>query len=543
MPRSPLTSMTSAFSSVASIKSSAACRNRLLFLTFAHPDSFFFPRIRNHPCSALRGCSSFLVRELLNILVMTAQNSFALFTDLYELTMAASYFQHRMFAPATFSLFVRKLPPDRGFLVAAGLQEVVHFLETFAFSAEDLAFLRQTGRFSADFLDYLAHLRFTGDVCALPEGRIFFAHEPLLEITAPIIEAQVVETFVLNAAHLQTLIASKAARCFAAAQGRMLVDFALRRTHGIDAGLKVARASYLAGFAGTSNVLAGKLYGVPFYGTMAHSFIQSFDDEEAAFRAYAATFPDETALLIDTYDTLTGAQRAARVGQALQQRGHRLRGVRLDSGDLLMLSQQTRKILDAAGLAYTRIYASGGLTEHEVARLVTAGAPIDVFGVGTDMGVSGDAPALDMAYKLVEYAGRPRLKLSSKKVSLLGKKQAFRIMEADGQYARDCLGLREESVDEVARAAAVPLERVTPLLEKVMENGRRLRPLPSLDESRALFRADFAGLTEVHKALRAPALYPVSLTPTLARFQDEAVARLRTRYGLGTPSAPTQAGH
>jgi nicotinate phosphoribosyltransferase len=378
---------------------------------------------------------------------MVLQNSLALFTDLYELTMAASYFQHQMFAPATFSLFVRQLPPNRGFLVAAGLADVVRFLETFTFSAEDLAFLQQTGRFHSDFLDYLTHLRFTGDVYALPEGRLCFAHEPLVEITAPVIEAQIVETFVLNAIHMQTLIAGKAARCFHAAQGRMLVDFSLRRTHGVDAGLKVARASYLAGFNGTSNVLAGKLYGVPFYGTMAHSFIQSFDDEEAAFRAYADTFPDDTALLIDTYDTIAGAQRAARVGQALRQRGYRLRGVRLDSGDLLTLSQQTRNILDAAGLTDTRIYASGGLNEHEVARLVAGGAPIDVFGVGTDMGVSGDAPALDMAYKLVEYAGRPRLKLSSKKVSLPGKKQAFRVMDTEGQCARDVLGLREESLD------------------------------------------------------------------------------------------------
>jgi nicotinate phosphoribosyltransferase len=271
---------------------------------------------------------------------------------------------------------------------------------------------------------------------------------------------------------------------------------------------------------------------------MAHSFIQSFDDEEEAFRAYANTFPEETALLIDTYDTITGAQHAARVGQALQQRGYRLRGVRLDSGDLLILSQQTRKILDAAGLTNTRIYASGGLNEYEVARLVAAGAPIDVFGVGTDMGVSSDAPSLDMAYKLVEYAGHPRLKLSSKKVSVLGKKQVFRIMDADGQYARDLLGLREETLDDVARAADVSVGRVTPLLEKVMENGRLLHPLPLLDESRGLFQTDFARLPEIYKALHAPALYPVSLTPTLAQFQNEAVAQLCARYGLMIPSAP-----
>lgn len=466
------------------------------------------------------------------MLMMRSPYNPALFTDLYELTMAASYFQHCMFAPATFSLFVRKLPADRGFLVAAGVEEVVHFLENFSFSADDLEFLRQTRRFPANFLDYLAHLRFTGEVHALAEGRICFANEPLLEITAPIIEAQLVETFVLNAIHLQTLIASKAARCFHAAQGRGLVDFALRRTHGMDAGLKVARASYLAGFAGTSNVLAGKLYGVPFFGTMAHSFIQSFDDEEEAFAAYAETFPDETALLIDTYDTVAGARHAARVGQVLRQSGHRLRAVRLDSGDLLALSRATREILDAAGLLDTGIYASGGLNEHEVARLVTAGAPIDVFGVGTDMGVSGDAPSLDMAYKLVEYAGKPRLKLSSKKVSFLGKKQVFRVLDEDRRDKNDLLGLREERGADVA--VEVHPTRIIPLLEQVMEEGQLLHPLPPLSASRALFLQEFAKLPEAYKTLSAPALYPVTLTPTLDRFQSEAVTSLRARYGTET---------
>ncbi len=454
-------------------------------------------------------------------------NSLALFTDLYELTMAASYFQHRMFAPATFSLFVRKLPPDRGFLVAAGLEEVLHFLETFSFSSEDLAFLQQTGRFQPAFLDYLAELRFTGDVYAMPEGRVIFANEPLLEITAPVIEAQMVETYVINALHLQTLIASKAVRCVSAAPGRTLIDFALRRTHGLDAGVKVARASYLAGFVSTSNVLAGKLYGIPFSGTMAHSFIQTFDDEEAAFAAYAETFPNETALLIDTYDTIVGAQRAARVGQAMQRRGHQLRGVRLDSGDLLSLSQETRRILDAAGLTATRIYASGGLNEYEVARLVSAGAPIDVFGVGTDMGVSGDAPSLDMAYKLVEYADRPRLKLSSKKVSFLGKKQVFRLVDANGHYERDLLGLREESPPSVA--PLLPPSQVLPLLEKVMDAGRLCHPLPSLQESREFCAAERARLPERYKALRSPAVYPVTLTQQLASLQEETVRQLRQR--------------
>jgi nicotinate phosphoribosyltransferase len=466
---------------------------------------------------------------------MSFLKSVALFTDLYELTMAASYFQHKMFAPATFSLFVRELPPQRGFLVAVGVEDVLRVLEDFAFSEEDLAFLRQDGRFHADFLDYLKTLRFSGEVYALPEGRLCFANEPLLEITAPIIEAQIIETLVLNTVHLQTLIASKAARCFAVAQGRTLIDFSLRRTHGIDAGLKVARASYVAGFDGTSNLLAGKLYNVPFYGTMAHSFVESFDDEEAAFTAYAETFPDDTALLIDTYDTIAGARCAARVGRRLQRQGHRLRGVRLDSGDLLALSQETRAILDAAGLTAARIYASGGLNEEKVARLVAAGAPIDVFGVGTDMGVSGDAPSLDMAYKLVEYAGTPRLKLSAKKVSLLGKKQVFRVTDETGSYQGDLIAMRDERPEDVA--PAVPGKRITPLLTQVMAQGKRVRSQPSLQESRARFLAEFAKLPETYKQLQPSERYPVTLSPALARFQEQSITRLRARYSAAAASA------
>jgi nicotinate phosphoribosyltransferase len=410
--------------------------------------------------------------------------------------------------------------------------EVLTYLESFAFSAEDLTFLRQTKRFSPDFLDFLSTLRFTGEVHALPEGQICFANEPLVEVTAPVIEAQLIESFVLNAVHLQTVIASKAARCFYAAQGKTLIDFALRRTHGVDAGLKVARASYLAGFGGTSNVLAGQRYGIPFYGTMAHSFVESFDEEEAAFTAYAETFPDDTALLIDTYDTLTGAQRAVRVGQRLRQNGHHLRGVRLDSGDLLTLSQKTRALLDGADLTDVLIYASGGLNERKIADLLAAGAPIDVFGVGTDMGVSGDAPSLDMAYKLVEYAGEPRLKLSSKKVSLLGKKQIFRVLDEDGYFQRDVLGLRDEQKKEAV--GGVPPERVTPLLVPVMRNGRTLQPQPSLQDSRTFFLREFGKVPEQYKVLEVPTRYPVALTPVLERFQQNAVARLRAKYGVLT---------
>jgi nicotinate phosphoribosyltransferase len=453
-----------------------------------------------------------------------------LFTDLYELTMAASYFQHRMFAPATFSVFVRSLPKSRGFLVAAGVDEVLDILAEFAFTSEDIAFLRGAGRFAPEFLDYLATLRFTGEVHALPEGSLCFAQEPLMEITAPIIEAQIVETVVLNALHVQTLIASKAARCYAAANGRSLIDFSLRRTHGVDAGLKVARASYLAGFDGTSNVLASKLYGIPCYGTMAHSFIESFDDEEAAFAAYAETFPDDTALLLDTYDTVNGARRAARVGQALLQRGHRLRGVRLDSGDLLTLSRETRKILDDAGLSFVRIYASGGLNEDKIEQLVNSGAPIDVFGVGTDMGVSDDAPSLDIAYKLVEYDGRPRLKLSTDKVSLVGQKQIFRVHDARGIYERDIIGLRAETTEAVAREVGVESDRIVPLLQPMLSRGQRVQPMPTLQTGRTRFVAEFPHLPSTIRALHPPTSYSVALTNRLTAFQHEAVTRVRTQY-------------
>ena len=453
----------------------------------------------------------------------------ALFTDLYELTMAASYLQHQMSAQATFSLFVRSLPPERGFLITAGVEDALQFLEGFAFRQEEIDFLRRTQRFRPQVLDYLASLRFTGEVHALPEGTICFAQEPIIEITGPIIEVQLVETAVLNAIHLQTLIASKAARSVVAANGRSVVDFSLRRTHGTDAGMKVARASYLAGFDGTSNVLAGLEYGIPLYGTMAHSFIESFDTEEAAFHAYANTFPDDTALLIDTYDTRSGARHAARIGQTLLQRGHRLRGVRLDSGDLLSLSRETREILDHAGLDFVRIYASGGLDETHIHQLVEAGAPIDVFGIGTAMGVSSDAPFLEIAYKLVEYAGRPRLKLSSGKVSLVGQKQIFRILAADGQFVRDVIGLRHESVETIAHESGVTKEQVIPLLQPTMTQGRRLHPSELLSASRARCANHLQRLSPAVRSLRPNVPYPVTLTRALTQLQEEAIAQVQAR--------------
>ena len=315
-----------------------------------------------------------------------------LFADLYEFTMAQAFFQQGMTGQATFSLFVRHLPPNRGFLVNAGLQDALDFLESLAFQSADLDFLRSTGIFDGGFLEYLKGFRFTGRVRALPEGRVFFANEPVLEVTAPIIEAQIAETYIINQLNFQTLLATKAARCVHAAQGRVLADFAARRTHGSDAGLKMARCGYIAGFQSTSNVQAAQRYAIPPSGTMAHSFISSFESEEEAFRQYANSFPDRAVLLLDTYDTIQGARHAVTVGRELDSRGHRLTAVRLDSGDFLDLSRRVRRILDDAGLGYVKIIASGGLDEYAIEELCAATAPIDIFGVGTKVGVSADAP-------------------------------------------------------------------------------------------------------------------------------------------------------
>jgi nicotinate phosphoribosyltransferase len=395
----------------------------------------------------------------------------ALFTDLYELTMAASYARERMHGEATFSLFVRRLPAHRSFLIAAGLEDVLGFLESFAFSEAGLTYLRSLGIFEASFLDLLRGVRFTGSVQAMPEGTLCFPDEPLLEVTAPIMEAQLVETAVINFVHLQTMLASKAVRSVLAARGRAIVDFGLRRTHGIDAGLKAARCAYLAGATMTSNVLAGCHAGIPPAGTMAHSYVMAFRDELASFRAFARAFPSATTLLIDTYDTVAGAHKAVVVGREMERRGDRLAGVRLDSGDMAALSREVRAILDAAGLSYVRIFASGGLDEDEIARCLAAGAPIDAFGVGTRMNVSADAPYFDMAYKLVRYAGRDVLKLSPGKATWPGEKQVYRYRGVDGRFQHDVLALREEAAADGGGE---------PLLTTVMAGGRRAEAPPTL---------------------------------------------------------------
>ncbi len=427
-----------------------------------------------------------------------------LLTDLYELTMAQTYLERGMGERATFSLIIRSYPANRGYFVSAGLEDVLAYLEEFRFSQSDLKYLESTRIFSPRFLDYLGGVRFTGDVWAIPEGRIFFANEPVLEVTAPIIEAQIVESFVINQVNLQSMIATKASRCVWAARGREVVDFSLRRTHGTDAGMKVARSSYIAGASSTSNVLAAKTYGIPPAGTMAHSLVTCFPWEIDAFRAYVESFPNRSVLLVDTYNTIAGSENAAVVGRELEALGHRLQGVRLDSGDLGELSRQVRKRLDDAGLGYVRIVGSGGLDEMDVQRLVDGGAPIDSFGIGTTLGVSADAPWTDMAYKLVRYGDRPVMKLSTGKESQPDPKQVYRTRDGDGMYAGDIIALRDEE-----------LINGEPLLQEVMANGRAVGPKPSLDEIRGRFTHEFAQLGDQHKALQSPMPYNVSFSPAL----------------------------
>jgi nicotinate phosphoribosyltransferase len=442
----------------------------------------------------------------------------ALLTDLYQLTMAACYFDQGMQGEATFSLFIRKYPAQRGYFVAAGLAEALTYLETLRFMTEDLAYLASTGLFQDRFLAFLKDLRFTGEVHALPEGSIFFADEPILEVSAPIIEAQLAETFIINAVNLQTMIATKAARVNHAAGGRPVVDFSLRRTQGSDAGLKVARASYLAGFAGTSNVLAGKVYDIPIFGTMAHSYITSFPNEIDAFRVFARNFSAGTTLLIDTYDNISGAQHAVTVAKEMEGKGQRLEFVRLDSGDMAAISKDVRRILDDNGLGYVRILASGGFDEHKIAGLLADGARIDAFAVGTKMGVSADAPYFDIAYKLVRYADRPVMKLSSGKVTLVDKKQVWRTFDDQGSMRQDIIALRDEAVPDGS-----------PLLTTVMAGGWIIRPLPTLPACRDYFQTQFARLPAVCKTLQDTARYPVRLSAGLTKLQAQVEQDIRHR--------------
>ncbi len=424
----------------------------------------------------------------------------ALFTDLYEVTMAQAYMAERMSGTAVFETMFRKLPPGRPFVMAAGLSDVLDFLEAFRFQPEDIDYLRGLSLFTEEFLRCLSAVRFTGDVWAVPEGTVVFPNEPIVQVIAPIVEAQLAETFVVNQIHLQSVIASKAARVVEAARGRPVVDFGARRAHGIDAALKVARAGYIAGIAGTSNLLAAREYGIPAFGTMAHSFIQAFDSELEAFDAFARLYPDTT-LLVDTYDTLRG------VDHVIELARHRERldvaAVRLDSGDLGALSKAARAKLDAAGLNKVEIFASSGLDEYHIAKLMEDGCPIDAFAVGTKLVVAQDAPALDMAYKLVEYDGTGRTKFSSGKVIYPGRKQVVRRLD-DGVFAGDTIGKPDEDLDG------------EPLLVPVMKSGRRVHD-PGLQASRNRARQQLGRLPPYLRSLEATGWsYPVDISPGIA---------------------------
>ncbi len=443
-----------------------------------------------------------------------------LLTDLYELHMAASYLRRGMTQQGTFSLFVRSLPPTRGFLVAAGIEDCLDYLEQLRFGEDELDYLAQLG-YRPEDLDHFRRLRFTGDVWAVPEGRIAFAEEPLLEVTAPLPEAQLVETLLLNQLTYQTNLATKAARCRLAAAGRIdLVDFSLRRTQGIEAGAAVARTSAMVGFVATSNVAAARQFGLVPAGTMAHSYIEAFPDERAAFRAFAEDFPDRVTFLVDTYDTLAGVRQAIEV---IRDRGLADRAaVRLDSGDLADLARQTRKLLDGAGLPGVRIFVSGGLDEFDLEQLVIAGAPIDAAGVGTRLGVAADAPYLDSVYKLVAVDGRPVMKLSPGKATRPGAKQVFR---APGLI--DTLGLRDEPAPAGSPAASPVTE---PLLVPVMVGGRRVHERGSLAAARARFEEDLAALPPGAAALTKPRAPLPAVSPALealtARTTAEATSRV-----------------
>jgi nicotinate phosphoribosyltransferase len=443
----------------------------------------------------------------------------ALLSDLYELTMAASYLEHGFNDRACFSLSVRRLPQRRGYLVAAGTERLFEAVQALRFDAQALEYLDSLKLFKPEFLDYLGKFRFTGSIRALPEGSIFFAEEPILEVDAPLIEAQMLETLAINQVGVATMIASKAARCYGAAAGRRLIEFGLRRCQGADAGLVAARSSYLAGFNGTANVLAGKRYGIPVYGTMAHSYIMAHDRERDAFAHFVESFPKLSTLLIDTYDTVKGAENAAAVALELKQAGVELAGVRLDSGDLADLSKRVRKTLDARGLTQTSIFASGNLDEYRIAELVRGKAPIDAFGVGTAMVVSSDAPSLDMIYKLVEYKGQPRVKTSRDKVTLPGRKQVFRAWSRAGTAYFDLIGLVEESATTVAREFKPTADRITELLVPRMRDGSRIEPSPTLTQARELFLESFAKLDPRLKALERPETYKVRYTAALNAMQ------------------------
>lgn len=433
----------------------------------------------------------------------------ALLTDLYQLTMLHAYWTEGMEEIAVFELFFRKLPPQRGYLIAAGLEQALDFLERLYFTQEELEWLRGTGLFAQGFIDYLATLRFRGDVEAMAEGTVFFPDEPILRVIAPLPQAQLVESRLINILHYQTLIASKAARCALLAPDKLLVDFGLRRAHGAEAGLYAARASYLAGFAGSATVLAGARYGIPVYGTMAHSYVQAHRDELQAFERFARANPDNVVLLIDTYDTEAAARKLIPLAHTLARDGIKVKGVRIDSGDLARHARAVRVILDEGGLRDITIFASGSVDEYMMESYIADGVPIDGYGIGTHLDTSADAPYLDCAYKLQEYAGVARRKRSEGKATWPGRKQVYRHYRDDGSLLEDLLTVQSEP------AAG------TPLIQPVMRGGRRLAPSPALADLRAVTSRNLHQLPNELRRLHDTPPYPVHIAPALHALAAE----------------------
>ena len=431
-------------------------------------------------------------------------------TDLYQLTMLDAYHAHGMGETAVFELFVRKLPPQRNFMMAAGLAQALEFLEQLRFAPEELEWIEASGKFSRGFAAHLERLRFTGEVQALPEGTIFFANEPVLRVTAPLPEAQLVESRLINLVHFETLVATKAARSVLAAPGKLLVDFGLRRAHGAEAGLLAARAAYIAGYSGTATVAAGSRMGIPVFGTMAHSFVEAHDDESAAFRRFAEACPKNVVLLIDTYDTEAAARKVVELAPDLTRRGIQVKGVRLDSGDLAALSRSVRRILDQGGLAGATLFASGNIDEYRIRDLVAAGVPIDGFGVGTSLVTSSDAPYLDAVYKLQEYAGKPRRKRSTGKATWPGRKQVYRRYDRAGRLEHDVITVEGDCHPGEA------------LLVPVLRNGKRLAAPEGLAAIRERAAAQLAKLPDSLRALESAASpYRVEIAPVLRELAGQ----------------------
>ncbi len=434
-----------------------------------------------------------------------------LLTDLYQLTMLQSYYELGMEETAVFEFFVRRLPKHRNFMLFAGLQQVIEYLENLHFSQNELEWLEQSGRFDAGFVGRLGKFRFSGDVHAMAEGTVFFPDEPALRITAPLPEAQLIESRLINILHYQTLIASKAARCRLAAPGKTLIDFGLRRAHGAEAALLAARASYIAGFDGTATVQAEQDFGIPIYGTMAHSYVQAHESESSAFENFARSHKDNVVLLIDTYDTRRGAEKVIRLAESLREEGIAIKAVRLDSGDLVDLSVSVRRILDKGGFSDIALFASGDLDEYRLAGLLGHGCPIDGFGIGTRLTISEDSPSLDCVYKLQEYAGQGRRKRSTGKTTWPGSKQIYRRRSADGHFDGDLLTLANDACDD-GEALIVPM----------MRNGKRIKPVETLEGIRERTVAQLASLPDHLKALAvSPQRYRVKRSPELKDLAEQ----------------------